>query len=92
LDHRRHLMELSSSSSAIPSISSPKKAFLRRSLKKKDAILEALQNATLTEADVVRRFGYSNCLLREFVRSGLIHRAGKGTKNNPFRYHAQQSM
>ena len=92
LDHRRNLTELSSSSPAIPSISSPKKAFLPKSLKKKDAILEALRNATLTEADIVRRFGYSSHLLRECVRSGLIHRAGKGTKNNPYRYHAQQSM
>jgi hypothetical protein len=89
LYHRQNSTELSSSSPAIPSIFSPKKAFLPKSLKKKDAILEALQNATLTEAVVVRRFGCSKYLLRKFLRSGLIHRAGKGTKNDPFRYHAQ---
>jgi hypothetical protein len=62
-------------------------------LMRKDVILDALKNETLSEGDVLCRVGdsqYNRHLLRQLVRSGLIQRVGKGGLKDPFRYHAQQ--
>jgi hypothetical protein len=92
LRHRKRLIGLCSSAD-VPSIHETK-IIHAQPLKKKDAILEALRIDTLTEADVLVKFGDSQSvshLLRELLRGGLVHRVGQGGRTDPFRYYAKQS-
>jgi hypothetical protein len=60
---------------------------------KKYAMFEALQEETLTEKDILSRFGRSqnvSHILRELLREGLIHRVGQGGLKDPYKYNAQQ--
>ncbi len=60
--------------------------------KKKDKILEALKQASLTEKEIFLRCGESwhvRSLVRDLLRDGLIFRAGQGGQKDPFMYRAQ---
>jgi hypothetical protein len=82
-NHRRRPMKFSSTSTNASNPADP--------VKKKFLILEALKYESLTESEILHRFGFSRHnkqLVRHLLREKLINRFGKGGKNDAYRYSA----
>jgi hypothetical protein len=90
---RHHLKQKDSprSTFAISSPSHMKTTLCSKRSKKRYEIFEALKNETLSEKDILSKFGRSqhvSHILRDILRQGLIHRVGKGGIKDPYRYYA----